>query len=106
MSTEIFEIDLTKARDKAAVLRAVAGALAFPPTFGHNWDALADHLEDLSWHPANGYVLSIRTAPSTQQALGADWAMLLDILDDAARYWRGRGKAFTVVLDGNALPQE
>jgi hypothetical protein len=31
--------------------------LAFPAWFGHNWDALADCLTDLSWLPAAGYVL-------------------------------------------------
>jgi barstar (barnase inhibitor) len=34
-----------------------AAALAFPQWFGHNWEALADCLGDLSWLAGRGHVL-------------------------------------------------
>src|SRR5690606_18200750 len=50
-------VDLGQAGCKHALLDALAAALGFPPTFGRNWDALADGLGDLSWLPAGGYML-------------------------------------------------
>ena len=97
------DADLSPVRGKAQLLRVFAGALGFPKTFGHNWDALADSLEDLSWCPASAYVLDVRASDSTRRALGDDWRTLLEILAEAASYWASRGKAFVAfVEDGDA----
>lgn len=104
--TASFKVDLTRVRDKAAALRAFQAAFGFPATFGHNWDALADHLQDLTWRPADEYVLSIASGPETQNALGADWPVLLEILRETASYWSGRGKRFAVSVNGSALAPE
>ena len=53
----ICRIDLAPVRDKAALFERVATALEFPDWFGHNWDALADCLGDLSWLPADGFLI-------------------------------------------------
>jgi len=44
-----FVLDGAAVLGKADFLAAIAAALAFPAYFGHNWDALADSLTDLSW---------------------------------------------------------
>lgn len=41
----------------AQVFDRCAQALAFPAWFGHNWDALADCLTDLSWLTGVGHVV-------------------------------------------------
>jgi len=46
----------------AELLAACGGALEFPDWYGHNFDALADCLGDLSWLPAPGYLLLWRHA--------------------------------------------
>ena len=51
------QIDLKEATDKDSFLKLVAFSLQFPDYFGMNWDALNDSLTDLSWKPANGYVI-------------------------------------------------
>jgi hypothetical protein len=84
--------------DKPALLRACAAALAFPPYFGQNWDALADCLTDLSWLPAPGYAIVYdHPSPLIRQA-PADWAVAQEIFRDAAAYWRAAGKPFALIL--------
>ena len=46
-------VDLEHCTDKATLLARFAAALQFPDWFGHNWDALADCITDLSWLPAH-----------------------------------------------------
>ena len=98
------EADLAAATTKTKVLRALAAAGEFPASFGHNWDALADVLGDLSWRPAAGYVLRLLNTSQTQRDLGTDWDTLLDVLRAAAGEWKARGKPFVVLVDDAALP--
>jgi hypothetical protein len=100
------EADLAGARDKAALMRALAGALAVPAGFGANWDALADSLQDLGWRSGVGYVLHLRHAARARQALGPEWDRLIEVLRASADAWRLRGKPFLAILDGAAeLPR-
>lgn len=48
-----------KMRTAAALFDEFAAALQFPDYFGQNWAALEECLADLSWLPAEGYVLLI-----------------------------------------------
>lgn len=53
-------IDCRDCAQKADLLDRIAVSLAFPDWFGHNWDALADCLDDLAWLPsAPGQVIVI-----------------------------------------------
>jgi RNAse (barnase) inhibitor barstar len=94
-----FAIDFSAVQTKGGLLDALARALGFPASFGHNWDALADALQDMSWHPANGYVLHLQNPASAERALGEDWATLLEVLSASTMYWRKRGKPFIVFVD-------
>ena len=96
------EIDLSKARTKADLMAALGRSIAVPADFGHNWDALADVLQDLSWQSASAYVLHVRECAAASRALGSDWATLLEILAESAMYWKRRRKAFVVLVDDAA----
>ncbi|MEN3355343.1 MAG: hypothetical protein V7640_3501 [Betaproteobacteria bacterium] len=103
---DCLEIDLTDARTKEQLLDAFAQSLSFPATFGRNWDALADALQDLSWHPSRAYVLHLQHAALVRRALAADWLILLEVLSAAVMYWKSRGTPFIVIVDGaRELPQ-
>jgi hypothetical protein len=93
------EVDTANVRDKSGLMSVLAHALQFPPTFGSNWDALADTLQDFSWHPASGYVLHFRNAAPLRAALGADWVTLVEILRTTARYSAQHRKFFIVLMD-------
>ncbi|RAP59131.1 hypothetical protein BTJ49_00075 [Oleiagrimonas sp. MCCC 1A03011] len=80
-------VDLGDCADKAALFDTLAVALAFPSEFGRNWDALVDSLADLSWLPAQGYVLLLDEAQALHDAHPHDFDMLLDILDEVAASW-------------------
>jgi hypothetical protein len=97
-----YQLDGDAITDKPTLLRACADALAFPSYFGRNWDALADCLTDLAWLPAPGYAIVYdNPAPLIRHAPG-DWAVALDIFQDAAAYWRAAGKPFALLLRGTA----
>lgn len=92
---EISAPDVARVRygDKEALMRNIATALRFPDWFGANWDALEDCLSDLSWLPANGYVLVFEGAKP-----GDDLGVLIDVLRSAADWWAQRGKSFVAVF--------
>jgi len=99
------EVDLAGATDKSRVLRAFARALVLPRDFGANWDALADCLQDFSWRPARGYVIEVRGAGAFAAASHDDCRIMLDVLNDAAMYWRRHEKTFIVLMHGlHGLP--
>ncbi len=84
-------VDLTQVTDKEGFLDAIGKALNFPDWFGHNWDALADCLTDLSWMAADGYVIILDHADAFAAANPTDFATALSILQDAADTWRDEG---------------
>lgn len=93
------EIDLDGVRDKRGFLDACAKALQFPQTFGANWDAFADSVQDLSWHPARGYVIRVRHAVDFERSAVDDHATAVEILRFAAADWKRRGTPFIVLVD-------
>ena len=78
--------DLAGCHDKDELLRRLAASLYLPPTFGHNWDALADCMRDLGWLPAWGHVLVFEHVDALRRAAPADFDVLLGVLDDAATF--------------------
>jgi hypothetical protein len=87
-------VDLGGCPDKAALLARLASALRFPAWFGHNWDALADCLDDLSWLPGSGYLLVLEDSRRFYAAAPRDYQVMLEILADAAGAWRTRALPF------------
>jgi len=95
---EFVVIDLAPVTDKEGLLSEMSQALEFPSFFGMNWDALSDSLTDLSWKPAAGYVIVFAGFPLFLERAPAAADMALNVLRDAAGYWRGKGVPFHVVL--------
>lgn len=80
-------IDLAACTTKAELLTRIAHALHFPDWFGHNWDALADCLRDLSWLPGTGWRIEFNNVEALSSAEPETFATLLDILAEAASFW-------------------
>ena len=80
---------------KPALMKALRARLRLPAWFGENWDALEDCLTDLSWREAEGHVIAFEACETLPRE---DLDVLIQVLDAAADFWRGRGKPFFAVF--------
>lgn len=55
-------VDLAGIRTHADLTQRLAVALNFPAYFGRNWAALLGLMTDMSWEPAPGYVVLMKSA--------------------------------------------
>jgi hypothetical protein len=89
-------VDLTHAKDRAGLFAALDKSLRLPDHFGHNWDALADVLEDRDWLGKHGRVIAFTASAAYRREHPTDWSTLEDILGEAAEFWKERHVAFWV----------
>jgi RNAse (barnase) inhibitor barstar len=94
-----FRVNLAKAGDKEQMLAAIAKALKFPDWFGHNFDALADCLADMSWKPAEGYLVLLERCDGIHGKAEEDFVSALQIFEQAASDWREEGVPFWCLVD-------
>ena len=87
-------IDLGRAKDRASLFAELDGALKLPEHFGHNWDALADVLEDRDWLGRHGIVIALTHSTGYKREHPTDWTTLEDILREASEFWKERHAAF------------
>lgn len=83
-------------QSKSALLDAVAEQLRFPDWSGHNWDAAADLLSDLSWLPAGPVTLLWAEPEALADTDTAAHRMAVEVLGYAVN--RLRDRVLTVVL--------
>lgn len=95
-------LDGTAISGKADLLRAIGEALAFPPYYGQNWDALEECLADLSWLPAAGYLLLYDHADQLARHAPDAWRIGCATMQHAASIWASRATPFYVLARGNA----
>ncbi len=98
----IYRVDLAEVRDKDALFERLATALEFPDWFGHNWDALADCLGDLSWQQTDGYLILLEHCDGFRASCGGDFATALQVFAAAAEAWRDECIPFWVLVDMHA----
>ncbi|MEV4872296.1 barstar family protein [Streptomyces syringium] len=88
--------------DKAAFLDRCAADLDFPEWFGHNWDALADCLMDLSWwregSKVRGCLLIAVDWDAFRKAAPEDADTAQAIFGEAVDYWADSESPLTVLL--------
>ena len=91
-------VDLRKAKDKATLFGELDRALKLPEHFGHNWDALADVIEDRDWLGKKGRVIALTHSAEYRKDHPTDWATLESILSEAAEFWQERHVSFWVFV--------
>lgn len=92
----LLEVDLSEVQGKGAFLAALADAIHAPSWFGHNFDALADALVDLSWLDAPGYVLLLTGGGAERCLNPADRDVVEEIFAATVEYWREDAKPFWI----------
>ncbi|MFJ8567230.1 barstar family protein [Streptomyces sp. NPDC093514] len=112
-------LDLDGVRGKAELMRRCGGALRLPEWVGGNWDALADALRDLSWLPVprragagaggdGGWLVAVTSWQGYAAARPSEWETLVEVLEEAVDFWRGRGpggpELVVVLADAEAGP--
>lgn len=96
----VFVIDIGHAHDKKDFIAALSRAMNFPDWFGGNADALADSLKDLSWVDAKGWVVILEKSKHFCAGHRHEFEEAMDVMADAAEYWRGQGRAFWTLIGG------
>jgi RNAse (barnase) inhibitor barstar len=91
-------VDLGKAKDRATLFAELDSALKLPEHFGHNFDALADVLEDRDWLGRHGIVIAFHHATGYRREHPTDWGTLEDILGEASEFWKERHAGFWVFV--------
>ncbi|MEC4812271.1 MAG: barstar family protein [Scytonema sp. PMC 1069.18] len=84
---QVFYLDGREISSKETFLRKVAEAMNFPTYFGVNWDALDECITDLTWCPAQRYVLFYERPDIFAQADPDNWQTAINILRSAEEYW-------------------
>lgn len=100
-----FHIDGRNIARKEQLLTHMANAMHFPKEFGHNWDALEDHLTDLEWVDADGYVIHFDHLDGFAQGQADQFRTLLEILRDAVDSWKEDDTALVVLFSGEKSPK-
>ena len=103
---QFFHVDGSQVQDKRSFIRAAGAAMDFPDYSGQNWDAFEELIRDLTWAPAEGYLVLFDepdqfAAESTEQ-----WQVARSILESAVAFWQEKGLPMAVLFRkaGRALP--
>lgn len=93
---KVFYLDGRKIATKEDFLREAAEVMSFPAYFGRNWDAFDECICDLSWLPAQKYILIYDRPDIFAKAQPDQWQIAQEILQSAAHYWQESGRLMEV----------
>jgi RNAse (barnase) inhibitor barstar len=93
-------LDGTAGGTRAGFFQELAVALHFPDYFGRNWDAVYDCLTDLSWLPADGYVLVLDGFEQLATNEPGQWEILLKVLRESCAFWQPLARSMFALLYG------
>ena len=98
-----FHIDGKNIQRKEQLLNAVATALHFPASFGHNWDALEECLVDVEVD--EGFVIYYEHVDPLAQEHPDQFQTFLEICRDAVSSWKEDGTPMFVLFSGSKAPK-
>lgn len=100
--TAVAVLDAAELVGEYEVFEALNDQFRFPVYFGWNWDAVYDCLSDLTWIPADRYIVVIENAEHLDVSADHPHGLLVEALQRAARslssHVRREPMEFTVLL--------
>jgi len=94
----VVAIGFEACRGKDDALARFARALRFPDGFDDSWDGLHACLSDLSWWPADGYLLLLDAVEGWRAADPDGFGITLEVLEQASHAWRDERIPFWAVV--------
>src|SRR3972149_7929982 len=98
------DLDLAGVADRDAFFRRCAAVFSLPDYFGRNWDALHECMLDYAGRGEPGAIVHWRRGTELARRAPEVVTTALEILGDAAVYWRASGRIFLVVVDRDSAP--
>lgn len=98
------DLDLSGVAERDAFFRRCAAVFSLPDYFGRNWDALHECMLDFAGRGVPGAVVHWRRGTELARRAPEAVARALEILQDAASYWRKSGRVFLVIVDRDSAP--
>jgi RNAse (barnase) inhibitor barstar len=98
------DLDLAGAADRDAFFQRCAAVFSLPDYFGRNWDALHECMLDFAGGGVPGAIVHWRRGTQLARRAPEAVTMALEVLEDAAVYWRASGRIFLVVVERDSAP--
>jgi hypothetical protein len=95
---QVFYLDGARITHKDPFLKEVALAMNFPDYFGGNWDAFADCLTDVDADGMSRMVLLYSEPEHFCSRAPQEWAIALEILQEAIAFWQTQDMPMYVLL--------
>ena len=97
------DLDLAGVADRDAFFGRCAAVFSLPDYFGRNWDALHECMLDFAGRGVPGAIVHWRRGTELARRAPEAVTTALEILGDAAVYWRASGRIFLVVVDRDSV---
>ncbi|MBD2773555.1 barstar family protein [Iningainema tapete] len=95
---QVFYLDGREILSKETFFKKAAEVMNFPAYFGANWDAFDECITDLTWCPAQRYLILYDYSNVFALADPTEWQIAVDILHSAEEYWVTTNRPVDVFL--------
>ena len=97
--TNYFLLNGNNIDDKMSFLQEVSETLAFPKTFGFNWDGLSDYLMDMSWfNNDSAFLIVYKNSHNFRLNSPEEWDVANEIIMDAMDYWHKQARPMIIIF--------
>lgn len=93
---QVFHLEGQSITSQDLYFQEIAKLFQFPNYFGHNWDAVADCLTDLSWEEGDRILIVYSNSQSLRDR--NNWEIAMKVWSNTIEFWEQQGVMVSVVL--------